>query len=186
MNTLCYLIKLMPLFPCCGIYSSFVALSIFAALSNFCRIFILLPSWGFKLFFLGVYISLVISQDIPSCETFSREGRNRTLYMGKTVILILFAFEWPFSAGLTCYFQCLYGVSPKSSDHACKYGLLQSSTYSRNHCRWQLLPNTSVRIKWGNQFEVLLCTNRRALAVIYRFRWRDVISWQKWSTHYKK
>ncbi len=34
----------------------------------------LLPSWGFELFFLGVYISLVISQDITSCETFSREA----------------------------------------------------------------------------------------------------------------
>ncbi len=72
MNTLCYLIKLMPLFPSCVIYSPFVALSIFAALSNFSRIIKLLPPWGFKLFFLGVYISLVISQAIPSCETFSR------------------------------------------------------------------------------------------------------------------
>ncbi len=53
MNTLCYLIKLMPLFPSCVIYSPFVALSIFAALSNFCRIIKLLPSWGFKLFSSG-------------------------------------------------------------------------------------------------------------------------------------
>ncbi len=72
MNTLCYLIKLMQLFPSCVIYSPFVALTIFAASSNFSRFIKLFPSWGFKLFFLGVYISLVISQDIPSCETFSR------------------------------------------------------------------------------------------------------------------
>ncbi len=72
MNTLCYLIKLVSLFPSYVITSLFVALSIFATLSNFCRIIKLLPSWSFKLFFLGVYISLVISQDIPSCETFSR------------------------------------------------------------------------------------------------------------------
>ncbi len=52
-NTLCYLIKLMPLFPSCVIYSPFVALSVFAALSNFSRIIKLLPSWGFKLFFSG-------------------------------------------------------------------------------------------------------------------------------------
>ncbi len=72
MNTLCYLIKLMPLVPSGVFYSPFVALSIFVVLSNFCRIIKLLSSWGFKPFFLGVYISLVISQDIPSCETFSR------------------------------------------------------------------------------------------------------------------
>ncbi len=74
MNTLCYLIKLVSLFPSYIIYSPFVASSIFAALSNFCRIIKLLPSWGFELFFIGVYISLMISQDIPSCETFSRVG----------------------------------------------------------------------------------------------------------------
>ncbi len=72
MNTLCYLIKLMSLFPSYVIYSPFVALSIFATVSNFCRIIKLWPSWGFGLFFIGVYISLMISQDIPSCKTFSR------------------------------------------------------------------------------------------------------------------
>ncbi len=71
-NNLCYLIKLLSLFPACVIYSPFVALSIFVVLSNFCRIIKLLPSWDFELFFLVIYISLVISQDIPSCETFSR------------------------------------------------------------------------------------------------------------------
>ncbi len=71
-NNLCYLIKRLSLFPACVIYSPFVALSIFVVLPNFCRIIKLLPSWGIELFFLGVYISLVISQDIPSCETFSR------------------------------------------------------------------------------------------------------------------
>ncbi len=74
MNTLCYLIKLVSLFHFYIIYSPFVALSIFAALSNFCRIIKLLPSCGFGLFFIGVYISLMISQDIPSCETFSKVG----------------------------------------------------------------------------------------------------------------
>ncbi len=72
-NNLCFLIKLLSLFPACVIYSPFVALSIFVVLSNFCRIIKLLPSWGFELFFLGIYIRLVISQDIPSCETFGRE-----------------------------------------------------------------------------------------------------------------
>ncbi len=64
MNTLCYLIKLVSLFPSYIIYSPFFALSIFAALSNFCRIIKLLPSWGFGHFFIEVYISLMISQDI--------------------------------------------------------------------------------------------------------------------------
>ncbi len=47
--------------------------------SNFCRFIKLLSYYqtlaivGFQTFFLGVYISLVISQDIPSCETFSRD-----------------------------------------------------------------------------------------------------------------
>ncbi len=49
-NNLCYLIKLLSLFPACAIYSPFVALSIFVVLSNFCRIIKLLPSWGFELF----------------------------------------------------------------------------------------------------------------------------------------
>ncbi len=70
-NNLCYLIKILSLFPACAIYSPFVALLIFVVLSNFCRIIKLLPSWGFELFFLGIYISLVISHDIPSCENFS-------------------------------------------------------------------------------------------------------------------
>ncbi len=78
MNTLCYLIKLVSLFPSHVIYSPFVALSIFATLSNFYRIIKLLPSWGFGLSFIGVYISLMISQDIPSCETFSRDVKART------------------------------------------------------------------------------------------------------------
>ncbi len=72
MNYLCYLIKRLSLFPACVICSPFVALSIFIVLSNLCRIIKLLSSWGFELFFLGICISLVISQDIPSCETFSR------------------------------------------------------------------------------------------------------------------
>ncbi len=83
MNTLCYLIKLASLFPSYVINSLFVALSIFATLSNFCRIIKLLPSCGFKLFFLGVYISLVISQGIPSCETFSR-GASTIFFNSQT------------------------------------------------------------------------------------------------------
>ncbi len=71
-NNLCYLIKFLSLFPAGVIYSPFIALSIFVVLSNFCRIIKILPSWGIELFFLGINISLVTSQDIPSCETFSR------------------------------------------------------------------------------------------------------------------
>ncbi len=71
-NNLCYLIKLLSLFPACDIYSPFIALSIFVVLSNFCRIIKLMPSLDIELFFLGINISLVISQDISSCDTFSR------------------------------------------------------------------------------------------------------------------
>ncbi len=85
MNNLCYLIKRLSLFPACVIYSSFVALSIFVVFLNLCRIIKLLSSWGFELFFLGIYISLVISQDIPSCETFSRVS-NTYDYSVDTVV----------------------------------------------------------------------------------------------------
>ncbi len=53
MNTLCYLIKLVSLFPSYVIYSPNVALSIFVTSSNFCRIIKLMPSWGFGLFSSG-------------------------------------------------------------------------------------------------------------------------------------
>ncbi len=102
MNNLCYLIKLLSVFPACVIYSPFVTLSIFAVLSNLFRIIKLLPSSHpllsthfyfvtrrifngisaivrFRHFFLWIYISLVISQDIPSCETFSRGALFRQL-----------------------------------------------------------------------------------------------------------
>ncbi len=38
MNNLCYLIKVLSVFPACVIYSPFVALSIFVVLSNFCHL----------------------------------------------------------------------------------------------------------------------------------------------------
>ncbi len=38
MNNLCYLIKVLAVFPACVIYSPFVALSIFVVLSNFCHL----------------------------------------------------------------------------------------------------------------------------------------------------
>ncbi len=79
MNNLCYLIKRLSLFPACVIYSPFVALSIFVILSNLCRIIKLLSSWGFELCFLRIYFSLVISQDIPSCEIFSRAAFNKSV-----------------------------------------------------------------------------------------------------------
>ncbi len=93
-DNLCYLIKLLSVFPACVIFSSFVSLSIFIVLSNFCHLLTLcyLVTFyvtyapvtrrtlngisaivRFRTIFLGIYISLVISQDIPSCETFSRE-----------------------------------------------------------------------------------------------------------------
>ncbi len=74
MNTLCYLIKLVSLFPSYIIYSPFVALSIFCRLIKLLSHYQTLAIVGFRIFFIGVYISLMISQDIPSCETFSREA----------------------------------------------------------------------------------------------------------------
>ncbi len=52
---------------------------------NFCRLIKLLSYYrtlaivGFRTFFIGVYISLMISQDIPSCETFSRVDCLKTV-----------------------------------------------------------------------------------------------------------
>ncbi len=48
-------------------------------LYHFCRLikfrsyYQILVIVGFRTFFLGIYFSLVISQDIPSCEAFSRD-----------------------------------------------------------------------------------------------------------------
>ncbi len=72
-NNLSYLIKLLLLFPACVIYSPFVALSFFCRLIKLLSYYQSLAIVGLWTFFLGIYISLVISQDIPLCETFSRD-----------------------------------------------------------------------------------------------------------------
>ncbi len=102
--------KFLSLFPACDIYLPFVALSIFVVLSNFHHLLTLCYLLTFYViyapaipriinvipaivvvFFLGIYISLVISQGPSWCEIFSGESRLRTSW----AVIIEAVRIWP-------------------------------------------------------------------------------------------
>ncbi len=68
-----YLIKRLSLFPSLCYLLTLCCFIIFCRLIKFVSYYQILVIVGFRTFFLGIYFSLVISQDIPSCEAFSRD-----------------------------------------------------------------------------------------------------------------